>query len=228
MAAAEVTLVGSGRRAEESRRRRASMVQAAAAVLGRRGCVETSLKEIAREAGVAPGLLHYHFASKDELLIAVTGELDRELSDTWAEAVRGIDDPLERLCAGLDAIAAHRNRRPELWRVLSDLSMLSLGNPALRDRCRELWGRFVAGVEAEVRGALGRLPAYALVPPRELAGAIAAAVEGTSWAGLIDGGDPGPRFQALKVMLLSVVVTAHVTAGEEPPVARLAELARPR
>ena len=29
--------------------------------------------EIAREAGVAPGLLHYYFESKDELLVAVVG-----------------------------------------------------------------------------------------------------------------------------------------------------------
>jgi hypothetical protein len=34
--------------------------------------------------------------------------------------------------------------------------------------------------------------------------------------------------RALKVMVLSVVVTAYVTAGLEPPVARLAQLLRPR
>ena len=35
--------------------RRSQIVRAAAAVLGRQGYAETSLKDVAREAGVAPG-----------------------------------------------------------------------------------------------------------------------------------------------------------------------------
>ena len=41
--------------------RRSQIVRAAAAVLGRQGYAETSLKDVAREAKVAPGLLHYYF-----------------------------------------------------------------------------------------------------------------------------------------------------------------------
>jgi len=76
-----------GGRAAISRRRRAEIVRAAATVLGRQGSADTSMKEIAREAGVAPGLLHYYFESKDELLLAVAGELDRQMSEAWAAAV---------------------------------------------------------------------------------------------------------------------------------------------
>jgi hypothetical protein len=47
-------------------------------------------------------------------------------------------------------------------------------------------------------------------------------------AALVEGRDPAASFRALKVMLLSLVVAAHVTAGQEPPVARLAHLLRPR
>ena len=50
-----------GGRAAISRRRRTEIVRAAATVLGRKGSADTSMKEIAREAGVAPGLLHYYF-----------------------------------------------------------------------------------------------------------------------------------------------------------------------
>jgi hypothetical protein len=79
-----------------------------------------------------------------------------------------------------------------------------------------------------VRGALGRLPAYSLVAPRDLSGAIGAAIEGAALAALVGDRDTTSWIQALKVMVLSVVVTAYVTAGQQPPVARLAQLLRPR
>ena len=162
------------------------------------------------------------------LLLAVVGELDRQLSEAWAAAIEGIDDPLERLVAALDAAADRCARHPELWRALLDVSMLSLSNPALQTRCQELRSRFTAGIEAEVRRALGRLPAYSLVAPRDLAGAIAAALEGAAVAALVGSRDTTSSVQALKVMVLAVVVTAHVIAGQEPPIARLAQLVRPR
>jgi TetR/AcrR family transcriptional repressor of bet genes len=186
------------------------------------------MKQIARQAGVAPGLLHYYFESKDELLVAVAGELGDQLTGTWTSAVEGIDDPLERLVAGLDAAAGRCVRDPALWRALLDLSLLGLSNPAIQARCRELRERFAAAIEREVRQVLGRLPAYTLVPPRDLAAAIAAAIDGAAMAALVEGRNTTSVFQALKVMVLSLVVTAHVTAGQEPPVARLAQLLRTR
>jgi AcrR family transcriptional regulator len=203
-------------------------VESAATVLGRLGSAETSMKEIASEAGVAPGLLHYYFASKDELLVAVVEELDRQLAAAWRAAVDARDDPLERLIAGVDAAADHSAQHPEVWRALSDLSLLSLSAPALAAPCQALRSSFAAGVEMEVRGALGRLPAYTLAPPRDLAGAVAATIEGAAVGALLSGHDATGQFQALKVMILSLVVTAHVTAGQEPPIARLAHLLRPR
>ena len=57
---------------------------------------------------------------------------------------------------------------------------------------------------------------------------MASAVDGMALAALVEERDPATAFRALKVMLLSLVVAAHVTAGQEPPVARLAGLLRPR
>ncbi|MGA2283338.1 MAG: TetR/AcrR family transcriptional regulator [Candidatus Dormibacteria bacterium] len=225
---ADAEVEGAGGRAAISRRRRAEIVAAAAAVLGRLGSAETSMKEIAAEAGVAPGLLHYYFESKDDLLVAVVGELDRQLAAAWGAAVEGVDDPLERLIAGVGAAADHSARHPEVWRALADLSLLSLSDPALTASCQALRSRFAAAVETEVRGTLGRLPAYTLAPPRDLAGAIAATIEGAAVGALLTGRDATGQFEALKVMILSLVVTAHVTARQEPPIARLAQLLRPR
>jgi len=85
--------------------RRGQIVRAATTVLGRQGYAETSLKDVAREAGVAPGLLHYYFESKQELLLEVVVALEREMTRDWQAAVSNVDDPLERIVAALDHAA---------------------------------------------------------------------------------------------------------------------------
>jgi AcrR family transcriptional regulator len=227
-ATADAEAEAPGGRATVGRGRRGEIVRAAVTVLGRAGCADTSMKEIAHQAGVAPGLLHYYFSSKEELLVAAVGHLQEQMTATWTAAVAGCDEPLERLIAGLDAVAARFGQEPQLWRAGLDLSLLGLSDPAIRARCRELRGDIVQAIEVELRGALGRLPAYTLVPPRDLAGAVASGIDGMALAALVEERDPTAAFRALKVMLLSLVVAAHVTAGQEPPVARLANLLRPR
>jgi len=204
--------------------RRGQIVRAAAAVLGRQGYGDTSLKDVAREAGVAPGLLHYYFESKQELLLEVVVRMEREMINDWQEAVADIEDPIERIVAALDHVADRCSQQPEFFRLTFDLYNLGIDSPALRVRCAQMWSHLIDEIEAEVRMVLGRLPAYAVVPPRDLAGAIAGAIDGIALSGLVQQRSPRELYQALKVLLLSVVVTAYVTAGQEPPVARLSQL----
>src|ERR1700730_19332662 len=77
--------------------RRVQIVRAAAAVLGRQGYAETSLKDVAREAKVAPGLLHYYFDSKEDLLLEVVMVTERQMGADWKAEVEAMDDPLERI-----------------------------------------------------------------------------------------------------------------------------------
>jgi TetR/AcrR family transcriptional repressor of bet genes len=211
--------------AKAERNRRDQIVQAAAAVLGRQGYTDTSLKQIAAEAGVAPGLLHYYFESKEDLLIEVVSNLEREISRDWQEAVQDLDDPLERIVAALDHAAKRCTEQPEFFRLLFDLYMLGLSNPAIRERCTELWGSFIDDIEGEVRQVLDRLPSSAnVLPPRDLAAAIGGAIDGIALAAIVQNADPVPQYRALKALLLSIVVTQYVQAGEVPPVERFREL----
>ncbi len=204
--------------------RRGQIVRAASTTLARQGYNDTSLKDVAREAGVAPGLLHYYFESKQELLLEVVSAMEREMTQDWQAAVADIEDPLERIVAALDHAALRCSERPEFFRLLFDLYNLGLSSPAIRVRCAEMWESFIDDIEAEVRRVLGRLPAYAVVPPRDLAGAVAGAIDGIALSGLVMQRSPRELYHALKVLLLSLVVTAYVTAGQEPPVGRLTEL----
>src|SRR5260221_14638847 len=71
---------------------REHILQAAYRVLTEQGYDATTIKAIAREAEVAPGLLHYYFANKDELL----GEELRDISNRYTENMRSV---MERLPA---------------------------------------------------------------------------------------------------------------------------------
>ena len=204
--------------------RRVQIVRAAAAVLGRQGYAETSLKDVARAAGVAPGLLHYYFDSKEDLLLEVVMVTEREMLANWKAVVEAVEDPLERIVTGLDHAEARCADQPEFFRLLLDLYTVSLSSPALRVRCAALRTHLIDEVEIEVRQVFGRLPAYSLVSPRELAGAILSAIDGIALSGLVVQHPAAAPFRALKVLLLSLVVTAYVTAGQEPPIARLGEM----
>src|SRR5438034_11563639 len=50
---------------------RTKILEAAFQILARQGYENTSIKDIAEEAGVAQGLVHYHYKSKQQLVLAV-------------------------------------------------------------------------------------------------------------------------------------------------------------
>lgn len=56
---------------EHSTSTREKILQAAFTVLSRQGYENTSIKDIAEAAGVAQGLIHYHYKSKQHLVVAV-------------------------------------------------------------------------------------------------------------------------------------------------------------
>jgi AcrR family transcriptional regulator len=67
---------------------RAKILTAAFTVLSRDGYENASIKEIAEHAGVAQGLVHYYFKSKQQLVLAVLVEVCRKmvLDDATGEA----------------------------------------------------------------------------------------------------------------------------------------------
>lgn len=84
------------RRRDQTARRR-QLIHAAYVILGRKGSEATRLVDIAREAGVATGLVSYYFPSKDDLLLEATRFcIDRFYNEREA-AVGRVDDPLEKL-----------------------------------------------------------------------------------------------------------------------------------
>ena len=207
--------------------RRAQLLQAAAAVVARNGYANTSMKDIAAEAGVAQALLHYYFDSKEELLSEVVLAIDNELQAEWKAAVAPISDPLRRVAVGLDTAAAKCSQRPEFWRLLFDLQAASFTNPTVKARLRELSERFLADIEAEVERVSAALPTPLPMPARVVAEAMVGAIDGIALQALMWEGDVRPAFQALKAMVLGFAAMSYLVAGEEPPTEALVSLLPP-
>jgi TetR/AcrR family transcriptional regulator, transcriptional repressor of bet genes len=87
------------RRAEPDVRRQ-SLIAACTRVLAREGAAGTSVRVIAREAGVSPGLITHYFSSIDTLIAATYAEVDQTVNRAIEAAVAAAPaEPRARLDA---------------------------------------------------------------------------------------------------------------------------------
>jgi len=87
------------------------ILTAASKRFGQSGFKGASLVEIAREAGVSKGLLHYHFRSKEHLLIEAQRASFRQIYKRFSERSHHGDTGLGPALSALDA----------LWQSIRDL-----------------------------------------------------------------------------------------------------------
>ena len=74
-----------GTRQPRGRARRAAVLEAARRLFSKQGFKGSSLAAIAQEAGLTDAGLLYHFPTKNDLLLAVIADGDREQDETLAE-----------------------------------------------------------------------------------------------------------------------------------------------
>jgi len=98
---------------------RAQVLDAALGLFAARGIAVTSLREIARKAGVTPALLHYYFGDKSRLVDTIIGErllpIIGEMRDALA---RSADDSAGLIAGFVGAAFALLERHawfPQLW-----------------------------------------------------------------------------------------------------------------
>jgi AcrR family transcriptional regulator len=107
---------------------RERLIAAGYTVLSEKGYEATTVKEVAKVAGVSPGLFHYYFASKDELLLAVL----RESGNRYGQMMRNLGDsvPIKQLPeATVNAVKERAIQEPEWYRLRYELFALGLRNP---------------------------------------------------------------------------------------------------
>lgn len=79
-------------------------MDAAAALFAERGYSATSMRDIASAVEMLPGSIYYHFASKDDLLLAIYEAGVTDITEALEGALMGLHDPWARLEAGMAAL----------------------------------------------------------------------------------------------------------------------------
>jgi TetR/AcrR family acrAB operon transcriptional repressor len=117
----------------KSERSVAQIVQAATRVLARQGYARTSLLDIAREAGMSKGALHYHFPSKESLVSKVLeNALERIANRTLDVWQASSGDPLEALRSSVRELWVVRRSRTDEVAVVADLMAQALYDESLK------------------------------------------------------------------------------------------------
>lgn len=110
----------SNRRGKRSVQR---ILDAAAKLFGKEGYARASMTEVARAAGVSKGLLHYHFRSKEHLLIeaqrATFVQISRRFQDRFDRGDVGLETALEALDALWQALVDMRYWAPFMLETMS-------------------------------------------------------------------------------------------------------------
>jgi AcrR family transcriptional regulator len=178
------------------------ILDAAAAKFAAKGFPATSIRDIVQDVGMLPGSLYCHFATKEELLIAVYSEGVRRISAAVTAAVSRHSDPWERLEAACVAHLEALLDRSNYAQVVANVGPESA--PALAATMVELRD----GYERMFAGLISELP----LPPRTSRRTLRLMLLGAlNWAPTwyrADGGKPPRRLAREFVRLLEVQLRA--------------------
>jgi AcrR family transcriptional regulator len=178
---------------------RDKIITSAYKVLAEQGYDKCSMKEIAREAGVAQGLINYYFASKDDLLL----ELFKRESDRYcSEMVKVTAFPMNKDIILNSILYASQlvEKLPDSHRLRYELFAIGLRS----DKGRKAISHCFDQGRQTVIAAMDRLPISEKINKQALSSIVVAALDGLSLQKM---SDPNFDADAAYKMLASILET---------------------
>lgn len=156
--------------AERGRDVRRRLLSAAVELIAERGWTAVSTRLLAERAGVAAGLVHYHFPSVQALLAEAAVGLIRDATAGFTPALLAAETPDRLVDTMVTALDEYTGQDP-VSLVFVETYLAATRDADLRSA--------VAGVLAEVRGQLGTwLGEHGVPEPDHTASVLIAAVDG--------------------------------------------------
>ncbi len=187
---------------------REKILDAAFDLLSRQGYENTSIKDIAEAAGVAQGLVHYYFKSKQQLVVSVLAEVCRQMEYVPANGVEGAQAAYSKFRAMLkDERATHA--------LYIQLLAVGLHDKEVGDGVFKFLREDRAHIEQIARQVFAERGQDAQ-PAAAVASVLEAAVLGIMIQNLIDPGfDADKAIDALAAMSLTAVFPSAQPSAEK-------------
>jgi AcrR family transcriptional regulator len=122
--------------ADEQQKTRERIIAAAWKVLAEKGYEAATLREISREAQAAPGLIHYYFGGKDQLLVEVLQASGQRFNQTIKQLIQHMP-AAQSLEMVLTQLHERIVQEPEVYRLRYESFSLGLHNPLIEPKVRE-------------------------------------------------------------------------------------------
>jgi AcrR family transcriptional regulator len=158
------------------------IIEAAYRALVKRGYHETSMKDIAAEAGVAPGLAHYYFESKEDLMVAAIEHACEPAIQAWEQAGLSLTgplpedaDPLAFARMGFALAKQELKSYRSVFLLTFDMFGVGIHNPRIAAAVRSFIDERRAFIARITQGVIAGMAE----PPVSSAEAIAAAIWGS-------------------------------------------------
>jgi AcrR family transcriptional regulator len=116
--------------------------------VAKRGAAASTFEQVAREAGVSRGLLHYYFGTKERLLVEVVrsdAEIRVARLDEALAGAQTVDDVLEALVSSLTDLIENE---PAFFLLLYELFSAGRRNPEIQHEVGQLFERTRSHVAA--------------------------------------------------------------------------------
>jgi TetR/AcrR family transcriptional repressor of bet genes len=126
-------------RKSNTEQRRKEIADALLAVMAEQGYEKATIQAIAQKAGLAPGLIHYHFKSKGEILIYLVKSLALLSRERYQHFSESATTPQERLKAYIDGrLAKGQGASPEAVAAWVVIGAEAVRQPEVRQVYQEI------------------------------------------------------------------------------------------
>lgn len=177
--------------------RRGQLIEATIHVIAARGYARTTLAEVARNAGVAHGLVNFHFKTKDILLSETLSFLWEEYRQNWGVALAAAgNDPADQLSALIHADFAPAICTPDRQGAWAAFWAEAQCRPLYQEKCAMNDVQYIGHLEQICADLLGHRDDASVRAAR----VIRIALEGV-WMDMITQSDPYSRDEALATVL---------------------------
>jgi len=187
--------------------RRSQLTRAAYKVVGQKGYYDFTIRDIAREAGLSTGLIHYYFKNKEDLLLNLLKEMNADLKYYLNKALTVLSDPRDKLLTFCDQAFDLVDREKAYFYVLIDFWAQINRNKRIRQANIKLFQSYRDEIAAILKEGAAK-GVFLVVDVKLTSVIIISLIQGTIIQHVIDNGafDYREYTGRIKEQILSIVM----------------------